>query len=727
MAKQGKSPPPTDSPPPDRWQTALLAVFVSLVVARTFVPEDPGGKMGHGAPLDVLWIVLAGAWLLRQLRSDKLRLRFGWPDVVVLALVGWYAVTAIAAMQSGSPRPAMNVLADWVAMGLVFLLARQILETERDVRAMIVVMIGLSCGMSAVAVHQYFVTIPADVAAYDAAKGSVEALYDATGQWLEPGSSERMRFEARLDSRLPAATFALSNSLAGFLVPWLVMLIGIVFDLRRRTLVIISLVVATLMMVCIWFTGSRTAGVAVIAGLVLLAVDRASNLKSSRKSWTVAIAGLVVIAAAAAAILAGTPIGERVASAAWRSVAFRVEYWQATLAMISDFPLLGCGPGQFQDTYTAYKLIGAAEEIQDPHNWLLEVWATSGAPAAILFVAMIGAVAARTLRTHHATQATSTADSSSAPDAAVFGGIGGVVFGTALAWLTGFPIARMHLLFFVAAIVGVWFLLGGWRRDGRRLLRLPLIAALALLVNLLAAGGIGFPAVADSLWLLLAMQLNALGAPADGSRSVAAPKSVRWLAGLALAAILATAIRLEYIPVMGNRLQLATADAARAAGQAGPYREALEAALAADPWSTTAATQLAAQRFADYQSLPTATQIRSLAEADARARELAPRRSGVWAQSADFAAAIFRDTQDVEYRKAAEGYYARALALYPTNADLQAEVAKFWQSLDDVQRAREAATEALRLDDATRDAGHRDRVLGDTLRQELESLAETPR
>ena len=72
---------------------------------------------------------------------------------------------------------------------------------------------------------------------------------------------------------------------------------------------------------------------------------------------------------------------------------------------------------------------------------------------------------------------------------------------------------------------------------------------------------------------------------------------------------------------------------------------------------------------------------RALAEADALARQLAPRRSSIWAQSGSFAAAIYRDTRNVEYRKAAEGYYARALALYPTNADLQAEVAKFWHSV----------------------------------------------
>ena len=215
--------------------------------------------------------------------------------------------------------------------------------------------------------------------------------------------------------------------------------------------------------------------------------------------------------------------------------------------------------------------------------------------------------------------------------------------------------------------------------------------------------------------------------PVRVTRSVSTTSSVRWSAGLVLVALLAAVIWLEYLPVMGSRLQLDIADAAVAAGQAGLNREALEAALAADPWSATAATRLVAQRFADYQALPTATQIRSLAEADALARRLAPRSASVWAQSADFAAAIYRDTRRVVDREAAERYYARALALYPTDAELHAQVAEFWQSVDEPARARDAAAEALRLDDAMRAAGHRDRQLNDALRQEMESLARGPR
>ena len=77
-------------------------------------------------------------------------------------------------------------------MGLLFLLARQILDTSsRIVRSVVVVMIGLAIGMAAVAVHQYFVTMPVDVAAYEAAKHSTKELYEQTGQWLPPGSAAR--------------------------------------------------------------------------------------------------------------------------------------------------------------------------------------------------------------------------------------------------------------------------------------------------------------------------------------------------------------------------------------------------------------------------------------------------------------------------------------------------------------------------------------------------------
>ncbi|HEY2760576.1 MAG TPA: hypothetical protein VGI75_07525, partial [Pirellulales bacterium] len=265
------------------------------------------------------------------------------------------------------------------------------------------------------------------------------------------------------------------------------------------------------------------------------------------------------------------------------------------------------------------------------------------------------------------------------------------------------------------------------------------IAAIALLVNLVAAGGISYPGVAGSLWLLLAIELNLTDSGIRSAESkqsevsLAGPiercfqsKTGRWAIGLALAALLAASISTEYLPVMACRLQLSIADAAVPANRADQSRAALEAAIAADPWSAEAAARLAEQRFADYQALPTPTQRRSLLEAAALARQLAPRHSGAWAQSAEFATAIHDHTASVEDFEAAERYFEQAIQLYPSHADLQAKAANFWQSAGKHDRARQAAIDAIQLDDLMRAGGHSDRQLEPAVREAMEAIAQQP-
>lgn len=733
---------PADARPIDRWQTALLAALVALLVARTLVPEDPGSQNGYGAPFNVLWIVLACAWLLGQLRSGFVRLRFGLIDALMLALVAWHTVSALTAFYIGSPRPAINALWDWVAIGATLILARQIIQTARDARAVIVVMLGLACGLSATAVHQYFVTIPADVRSYEAAKDSTESLYEQTGQWMPPDSTVRQQFENRLNSRLPAATFALSNSLAGFIVPWFVILFAITVAARRAALLTAGAIGLALMSVCLFLTGSRSGGLAVLVGSLWVVAISAWTSRLPRSILRTAAVAIIVAAIAALAIGFGTSAGRVALSAAERSLAFRFEYWRATLAMIRDFPWLGCGPGQFQDYYATYKMPEASEVVQDAHNWLLEVWATAGTPAAAFLVAVIIAIIVRTWRAERAA-GLGTNDSQwlppnnltatrSGPNAAVFGGVAGAALGTAIAWLSGFPIAWMHLALVVVGIAGSCWVWRSWIQVGNMPRWLPLVAVVTLLVNLLAAGGIGYPSIAGSLWVLVAIGLNSIDSFDDYSLNSTstsrAPnflgsKFGRWTVCAILAAVLASAIWTEYLPVMACRLQLSIADAAQASNRADQVRSALEAATVADSWSTEAAARLAAQRFADYQALSTPTQRQILQEADASARRLAPHRSSAWAQSAEFAAAIHRDSGSVEDLDAASRYFERAIELFPSNAELRSKAAKFWQAAGANDRARAAAAEALRLDDLMRASGHNDRVLNPAVRQEMETIA----
>src|SRR4029078_11415676 len=81
-----------------------------------------------------------------------------------------------------------------------------------------------------------------------------------------------------------------------------------------------------------------------------------------------------------------------VLSEAPKSVLYRLEYWQGTARVIVDHPLLGVWAGDFQEAYAMYKLPRASETPADPHNFLLEMWATAGTPALALLLALLVAV-----------------------------------------------------------------------------------------------------------------------------------------------------------------------------------------------------------------------------------------------------------------------------------------------------------------------------------------------
>ena len=84
-------------------------------------------------------------------------------------------------------------------------------------------MVALAVALSGYGLYQYVYEMPQTRARYEADPD--RALREA-GLWYPPGSPERERFEIRLQNREPIATFALTNSLAAFLAPWLVMLAG---------------------------------------------------------------------------------------------------------------------------------------------------------------------------------------------------------------------------------------------------------------------------------------------------------------------------------------------------------------------------------------------------------------------------------------------------------------------------------------------------------------------
>jgi hypothetical protein len=731
MAPKDKRAKRAPGEPLRRW---LLAGVVALLTARLLVPSDAVAHLGGGLVFAMLWVLLAIGWLVRGLRMGQIDLRFEWIDAAVVALVGWHTVSGFIAVGHGSPRPAINVTWEWIGIGLAYFLIRQLVFTGVQARAVVGVMISLAVALAALGFYQFFVTLPEMRAEYER---NPDAMLQGSAQYFAPGP-ERERFEDRLNAREPMATFVLANSLAGYLAPWIIVTLGIVVvgraSAQRDTVRMAALLLAVLLMAgCLLLTKSRSGVVAAAVGALLVWPVCGGRLQAKR----VAIAVLLAIALGAGAWLVGGA-DRQVITEAGRSLSFRMQYWKATVAMIAEQPLFGCGPGQFQDRYPQFKLPEASEEIQDPHNFLLEVWATAGTPAAIALLAVLAIAGTRAWQ---APTVDRRVEVESGPDGAVVqrGALGGVFLAVPVGLASGFAVNWPATFLALAAVICVSTLLVQWIENGPLPPRLLGLAAAVLLVNLLAAGGIGYAGVGGTLWLSVALIAALTSSPAAARRYGKQPAIVATAAmGLVAVMLFVTA----YYPVLESEKLLRQASTAHDDELRRDYpnqepaeaRESLRsAAVAADAKSARAARELAQYRLQLWQSGTASRPLHVISsdaviEAYEQAARLAPNSASTQMDFAQALHQIFAATDDVQFLKQAIGHYRRAAELYPTSGRIRASLALALETGADLgiaslSDAIAQAAEGLRLDDITQSAGHADRVLPGEIRDKLELLA----
>ena len=722
----------------DRFRPWLLGGTTALFVARPLFPSESAATYGDGLTMVMLWIALAVFWLLGAIGRPKFSIRFGWTDAAVLLLVGWHTVAALWAAGHGSPRPAVNMLWEWVGMGLCFLLARQFIATAREVRAVAVVMVALAVALSGYGLYQYAYEMPNTRAKYEADPD--RTMRDA-GLWFPAGSPERQLFENRLSSKEPIATFALTNSLAGYLAPWLVMLVGMMGGTgRNRKRLLGMLLCGTPIAVCLLLTKSRSGYIATGVGLVL--VWLLCRERTVRLGWKMPAAVVGIVAVLVTIVVAVRGVDREVLSQASKSFGYRLQYWQSSLQMIADHPIVGCGPGNFQDVYPQYKLPEASEEVADPHNFLLEIGATAGTPAMLAFLAVLGCFAWTMWRgegrgTGDEKRGGATAGLSSSaentvgqanrgtPDAnpqslipnpsydawpyVLAGGACGFLLSVPVGLLSAAPPGVAAVLLGLPLAAATVMLLLGWIRDGWLPRVLPAVGVAVLLVDLLASGGIGLPSVAGTLWLLMALGLQG-DCVAQPPSAVAHDSHSRgrlchilrqllfnaWTALLVAIALALACYGTAYNPVLGCQAHLRRAEREPARAV-----EHLEAAAAADPWAAEPWRQLAAIEFESWWQQPDEDAFDRFERASEKVLELAPHCAPAWLAAGDWYFRAFSKTdQRGEIEEAVEAY-RHAVQLYPHCAVYRAKLAEACRAAGDQAAFRHEAEAALWLDDAT--------------------------
>jgi hypothetical protein len=200
----------------------------------------------------------------------------------------------------------------------------------------------------------------------------------------------------------------------------------------------------------------------------------------------------------------------------------RLDYWAATWQMIRDHPWLGVGPGNFTRFYPRYMRPTAAEEIADPHNFALEVWAAAGVFALGALLIALGAFFGRVGSSVRRSRAVAGGSGEQRqPDYGqrinVEFYVGGMI-GLVLALLLNAPGKGADMVIVegvtMAVLATIWFaafaLLEGVPWSGPRRALVLATGVAALLLNLTVSGGISFPSVALFLWVMAALALNAL-------------------------------------------------------------------------------------------------------------------------------------------------------------------------------------------------------------------------
>ena len=598
-AAHGTNHSPADTSLIESSPLVALAIGAGMTVTLLMPTDSVSGALGDGLPLVAYWLMvpflftwLIGKQFLASDASDQVILQrstvivgYAWAPVLI-----WATTVVLVHWGQGNERWSINSLWQYFGAAFCTLAFTTYATTPSRRRDLLQLFLLLSVGLAIHGLYQYFISMPADRRAFELDPiGSMrQAGIDAT-----IGSQAYQQFRNRVHSTEPFSTFALANSLAVVLgvatVLGFGMAIGEWLKCRRWRALLPWLVVCLLVGVVLILTKSRAAWIGTAVGSAGLMLTVIWSRRELRKPMML-VAALGVVGALVLGWI-GYRQDRLVFLEATKSFQYRIEYWIATGEMISDHLLAGVGLGQFQHHYTWYKLPQASETVADPHNWVMEILATTGIGGALAWC-MFGGVIWRWRRKIMSTPTAGglslQEDSPALPSAKSSPWIWanqpessprkwlfvGAFLGLPLSIMLGLPLGQLpdFVPLFWATIgvttLGLWLFIsdthaaGGSEQTAGSNESWPLVcgiqsgilfwAAVVWGISLLAAGGWMVPGVCLVIWLFIAIGLGALSEKIGPLTSSGWPvKRLYWLLlQMGKIAIFATFLGTAWNPVM---------------------------------------------------------------------------------------------------------------------------------------------------------------------------------
>lgn len=687
-------------------------------------------------------------------------------DVALAACLLLYTASSlkVVLLHTGDVRLALNGYWSFVTPALFYFFLRYyrrflakgiIFELFLAVSACVVA----ECVFSA---YSYAVVNPKIRAAYIANPNEVLA---ENGMKFEEDSRERLLFEQRLlNSVEPTGTYGLANTLAGVVVPLLLLsLVGIPWYklfLGQRGLKDVkrvlggmglsgALFVLLLEFFVLFTTKSRSAFVALMIGLIFWGLCRLKDLKLAsaylkRGAQFFVAACAVCFLSGVIAILSGA-IDREVFTEAGKSLSYRLEYWKATIGMIKDNPFLGVGPGEFQSVYPRYILPTSSEFIADPHNFAFEVGALFGTPALLAFVLFLIATFASAWAAGANICLSKTSEKRVGTPAPSLNGrrhlrlasFVGLLIGLASTFLCScFQTVPVNLSFYSFAFTSFCFFYAIVRAipsdENRSVLDAPILALAAalvtLLINLCAAGGIGYAPISTILFLIAASLVNRASSARDvlqadldkdcaqnefkESSGVKKCKPI-WSISLSL-----TVLTIFYFTSYKPRTDVFLFELRSNANTNALTQPSHKVDLKKlDPASSTTATQRYYIAGLKYSQKQDDANLREWQTALEEVERVSPNSPSIRERCGDFDFLLYKGNKErSEFLDSAIILYRESVDRSPTDVSKMEKLFMALRLANRLNEASDVARDALRIDKTT---PHEDRKLTDNMRKEM--------
>lgn len=370
--------------PRGQWLTrGAFVLAVAIVVARVTILEtlrDPfavtlggqaiprGAGAASGVVLDALSWLPALMVLVRRMIDRRYRLRPAWSLVWAGLLAAW----AMASFAWSADKFAAVVGAFHFASAIVLLFAAsQVVRTWARLRLVAAISFGLLLTFGAHAIYYRYVELPDLQQSFEKNKDDI-----LRERGWEPGSFQAEQFSKKITNGEMIGFSASPNTFAAIIVLVSIITMGVMVqrlvDRDDPAWAGVYVVGIALGAVVIWYTHSKGAlaalglGATAIATLWAVPGLRRWLGQHSRLGYVIGVGA--VLLGIAAVVGHGLYHGGLPSD----SLNFRWRYWVGSAKLFQHHPLLGVGWNNFGNNYLSTRLVAAAEEIKDPHNFVLK-------------------------------------------------------------------------------------------------------------------------------------------------------------------------------------------------------------------------------------------------------------------------------------------------------------------------------------------------------------------